>query len=373
MPTIFNKKPRVALLHDYLNQYGGAERVLETFIELFPDAPIYTLFYDKELMGGRFNNKIIKTSFLDKKIIRRNHRFFIPLMPKAAESIDLGDNYDFIISDSAGWSKGINYKNAVHINYLHCPLRYAWEPKRYLDTLIPEYLIKSAGPIIKYLRDWDKETGLKPDILITPSKFTAEKVGRFYNRDTKILHPPIDTDIFFYEPSIEEKIEPYFLTFGRIVHQKRFDLLVSAFNKLDVKLKIVGSGLDIKNIERIKSSPGIDLLNWVEDNELRKLISGAKATIFAQIEDFGMVAAESIACGTPVIAFNEGGFKEIIKEGENGIFFNEQKEESIIDALKKFEKTKFDREAVASSSKQFHKKTFIKDFKKILSDAGLYI
>ncbi len=357
---------RVALVHDYLNQFGGAERVLQTLADIFPEAPIYALFYDKEGMKGRFADKNIKTSFLDKPLIRKRHRWFIPLFAKAAETLNLGDKYDLIISDSYGFAKGISYSKGLHISYIHTPLRYAWEPEFYLHTLFPKILLKLATPIINYLRHWDRKTSKKPDLLLTNSRYTAEKIKNFYDRGSTLIYPAVDSKAFYPDKTVKRR--DYYLAFGRIIHFKRFDLVVQAFNKLGLSLKIAGVGPEEKNIKKLIKSPNIEFINrFHSEDELRKLISGAKAVIFPQVEDFGLVAAESISCGTPVIAYAEGGALEIVKNGINGILFYEQTKASLIEAVKKFEKMKFSRRKIVQTSKVFSKESFEKNLNKVIA------
>src|SRR3989338_1249688 len=161
-----DRKLKVALVHDYLNQYGGAERVLECLAEMFPDAPIYTLFYDKKLLRGKFKDRVINTSFLDNIFVRRNHRMFIPFFPKAAEFINLKDKFDLIISNSAGFAKGISHSKGLHISYIHSPLRYAWEPENYLETLLPKFIINLGKPVISYVRKWDYKAAQRPHVVL---------------------------------------------------------------------------------------------------------------------------------------------------------------------------------------------------------------
>ncbi len=360
---------KVALVHDYLNQYGGGERVLECLMEMFPEAPVYTLLHDPEKTGGRFESRVVKTSFLDFKFARRNHRWFIPLMPLAARSLNLGDKYDLIISDTAGFAKGIRYNRQTtkHISYIHTPLRYAWEQDEYLKPIMSNFQLLITKPILNYLKNWDCKYGKRPDVLLANSKFIGKKVKEYYGRPARVIYPPVDTDLFYHEErSPKSKVRSsYYLAIGRILHYKRFDLVVEAFKKLGLPLKIVGSGPELKNIElRIKNneSRNIELLPFVEDdNELRKLYAGAKALIFPQVEDFGLVAAEAQACGTPVIAYNEGGAMEIIENGKTGILFPQQSVESLVGAVELFQKKRFNRKAIAASAQRFSKDNFRKE------------
>ena len=365
---------KVALVHDYLNQFGGAERVLETLTEIFPEAPIYTIFYDQKKMSGKFGNSEIKTSPLGNLFTmfphRWRHRPFIPFFPKATEAINLGDKYDLIISDSAGWSKGVTYRKGIHISYIHSPLRYAWEPELYLGTLFPELVIKMASPIISYLKNWDKRTAKKPDMLLANSNHTARRIKEFYDRDAQVLYPPVDTEIFYPDKSVKKK--SYYLAFGRIMHFKKFDLVVKAFNELGLPLKIVGSGPEENKVRKLIKSSKIEMTNgFRDDSSLRKLMTEAKALIFPQVEDFGLVAAETIACGTPVIAYAGGGALEIVKDGVNGVLFNEQTPESLTQAVRKFEKMKFDQKKVSKTANIFSRENFKENLLRVLDSVAL--
>lgn len=358
---------KVALVHDYLNQYGGAERVLECLMEMFPEAPVYTLLHDAEKTGGRFESRVVQTSFLDFKFARRNHRWFIPFMPLAARSLNLGDKYDLIISDTAGFAKGIRYNRGTtkHISYIHTPLRYAWEQEEYLRPVLSDFKLKLSRPILNYLKNWDHKYGKRPDVLLANSKFIGKKVKEYYGRPARVIYPPIDLDVFYhddkeYKPKSKN---PYYLAIGRVLHYKRFDLVVEAFKKLGLNLKIAGSGPELENIKKLSAgAKNIEFVSFMNDeNDLRKLYAGARAVIFPQVEDFGLVAAEAQACGTPVIAYAEGGATEIIENGKTGILFPQQSVESLVGAVELFQKKRFSRKAIATSAKRFSKDNFRKE------------
>lgn len=358
-------KLRVALVHDYLNQYGGAERVLECLAEMFPEAPIYTLFYDKHLLRGKFKDRIIKTSFLDYALVRNHHRLFIPFFPKAAEYLNLKDEFDLIISDSAGFAKGVSHSRGIHISYVHSPLRYAWEPEHYLETLLPKTLIRVSKPILSYLRRWDYQAGQKPDIVIANSHFIAEKIAEFYDREAKVIHPPVDERF-----SSEHIDRPgnYFVAYGRMIHYKRFDLIIEAFNKLELPLLLVGAGPHRKKLEKMIISPQIKFLDPPSDEELVNILKHAKALIFPQIEDFGLVAAEAVSAGVPVIAYAEGGVKEIVEEGRNGVLFKKQHPDSIVKAVASFLNSDLDRSAIRENARKFSKNHFKKKFSEVVQN-----
>ena len=357
---------KIALVHDYLNQYGGAERVLEAFCEAFPKAPIYTLFYDKEKTFGKFEGRVKGVSFLNNKIVIENHRLFIPLMPLAASLMKVGGEYDVILSSSAGYGKGIGYgKNSVHVAYCHTPLRYAWESGNYFNwNPIASF---AAAPALDYLRSWDFAAGQKPDLILANSNFIAGKIKNYYQKDAKVLHPPVDLEKFYYNPSIGKR--GFFLAIGRLMHYKKFDFIIKAFKRLDLPLVVVGDGPELKNLKKIASSK-IHFLPFVKENELRPLYNAAEALIFPQVEDFGLVAAEAQACGTPVIAFNGGGAKEIVHDGITGILFNEYAPYGIEMAVKKSLNIPFDRRLISRSAQKFSKEIFKEEILDIVNEVA---
>ncbi|MEK7624620.1 MAG: glycosyltransferase [Patescibacteria group bacterium] len=359
---------RVAIVHDYLNQCGGAEKVLAVLAEIFPQAPIYTLFYDEKKTRGYFANRVKKTSFLDFGIVRNHHRFFIPLLPLASSNLKLDRSYDLIISSSAGYAKGFNFKNAFHICYCHTPLRYAWE-KNYLEGLdlfrIPS-LKTLAKPIRAALRHWDKKTSRQVNFFIANSRFTAQKIKNFYQRDSEIVYPPVNLENFYPEP--RGKTENYFLMVGRLLHYKRFDLGVKVFNRLNIPLKIIGEGPELQKLKTLAKSSLIEFIPFVENlEELRKIYSRARALIFPQIEDFGLVAAEAQACGLPVIGYNAGGLKEIVEEGKTGLFFNEQTPEAVAKAIDLFDKMRFSKTKIVQNAKRFSEDSFKSKIQEIIN------
>ncbi len=357
---------KVALVHDYLNQYGGGERVLEVLMEMFPEAPVYTILHDEAKTGGRFAGRVKGASFLNFQLARDYHRLFIPLMPLAAKSLALGDRYDLIISDTAGFAKGISYDSSAtkHLSYIHTPLRYAWETKDYFNNRI---FTSVFAPAFKYLKNWDRAAAMRPDCLLANSEFIARKVKDYYGRDARVVYPPVDKKIFYRERAAA-KDRDYYLAAGRLLHYKRFDLIVDAFAGSGLPLKIVGAGPEknrlVARAAELKAS-NITFLPFVSDDELRRLYCGAKALVFPQVEDFGLVAAEAQACGTPIIAYAAGGAKEIVSDGMTGVLFYSQTTEHLVAAVREFEKRKFNRQKIAAAGKRFAKE----EFKKSVIDA----
>jgi glycosyltransferase involved in cell wall biosynthesis len=362
---------KVAILHDYLNQFGGAERVLETILEIFPDADLYTLLYDREKTFGIFERNLVGTSILNRfSIVKQKHRFFIPLMPIASNLLSSKKEYDLVISSTAGYAKGFHIKGKYHISYCHSPLRYAWEVDYLKNLPFAPWPLKEmiVNPIAKILRKWDIHASTHVNLFITNSKYIQEKVKSYYKREAVVIYPPVDTKIFFPESKKQER--EYYLMAGRLLYYKGFDIAIKAFNRLRKPLIIVGNGPEYAKLKSLVKSPLIEFRNSVSDNELRILYSNAKAFIFPQIEDFGLVAAEAQLCGSPIIAFNQGGGAEIVIHKKTGIHFSEQTPEAIERAVREFEALSFDKKAIEKSGERFTKEQFISNFKKIVQASG---
>ncbi len=352
---------KVALIHDYLTQYGGAERVLEALCEIYPDAPIYTLIYDEKLIEKKFPGRKIYSSFLQKvPFAKKRHRSFLVLMPLAIEQFDLSD-YDLVISDTASYAKGvITLPKTKHICYCHTPTRYAWDDShKYIrDFPFPDFVKKFIPYFMTYIRTWDFQASQRPDFYLANSNFVAKRIKKYYKQDALVIHPPVDTLKFnFSKNSAKKNKGSYFLMVGRLLSYKKFDLAITAFSKIGLPLKIVGNGPERKKLEKI-ASDNIEFLGALEDEKLREYYQNAKALIFPQEEDFGIVPLEAMALGRPVIAFEAGGARETVISGKTGIFFKEQTEESIIDAVSRFKDLSFDVDFIRNHAKTFDKKIF---------------
>lgn len=359
---------KVAFVHDYLNQYGGAERVLEAFCELWPEAPIYTLLYDKKKLAGIFGQRRIYTSFLQKiPLVTGHHRPFLFLMPMAIEQLNLL-GYDLVISDSASYAKGvITRPDALHICYCHTPTRYIWDDchKYARDFYYPSWVKRVIPFFLNYLRLWDEAAAGRVDKFIANSQFIAGRIKKYYRREAEVIYPPARLDLF--RPAAAE-MGDYFLAVGRFLPYKKLDLVIEAFNQLGLSLVIVGDGPKaernrLKNLAR----RNIKFVGWADDAALNGYYQHCRALIFPQEEDFGIAAVEAMACGRPVIAYKKGGALETVKEGETGIFFEEPTMDSLMAAVKKFEKMAhlFQPVFIRRHSEQFDKEIFkikIKNF-----------
>ena len=348
---------KIALVHDYLNQYGGAERVLQEFLKIFPDAHLYTIFYSHKQLNGLFAPYIKKTSFLDFELARSRHRFFIPLMPAAVKNLKLKEAYDLVISGTAGFGKGIDANGAFHLSYCHTPLRYAWEADSYFENPFFKFISK---PAFRYLRHWDFKAAQASNLILANSSFIAGKIKLYYKRDAEVVYPPVDQKKFYRDRNFKPRnAGPYYLAVGRLLRYKKFDLAIEAFSKLGLRLKIVGQGPEEKRLKALAAGfPNIEFLSFVSDEELRKLYQGAAALIFPQVEDFGLTAAEAQACGAPVVAFAAGGALEIVKDGITGVLFNEPTAAGLISAVERFQKLDLNSRAISKSASRFSSERF---------------
>ncbi len=347
---------KIALVHDYLVQYGGAERVLECFTELFPEATIYTLVYSQKLMRGKFSEKRIKTSFVQKiPLAKKKHRIFPLFMTIGIEQFDFSD-YDVVLSDSSSYAKGIiTNPSTLHICYMHTPMRYAWDDcQKYVNDFYFPNIIKKMIPfVMNYIRLWDKVSADRPDKIIANSRFVAKRIKKYYRREATIIHPPVNIDNF----QIIKKQEPYFLMVGRLIAYKRFDISIKAFNQLGLKLKVIGRGPELKRLKKMAGS-NIEFLGRVPDDKLADYYARCQAFIFPQEEDFGIVAIEAMASGRPLIAYRGGDIVEHMEEGKMGIYFDNQEVSDIVEAVKKFQQQNFNPEYIKKQTLKFDKREF---------------
>jgi glycosyltransferase involved in cell wall biosynthesis len=332
---------RVAIVHDWLVTYAGAERVLTHLLEMYPDADLFSVIdfltdHDRARIGGKTAN----TSFIQRlPFARRRYRSYLPLMPLAIEQFDLS-GYNLVISSSHAVAKGVlTGPHQAHVSYVHSPMRYAWDLQhQYLAESGMESGIKSwvARWLLHRLRIWDGRTASGVDEFVTNSRFIARRVRKAYGRHSTVVHPPVDISRI----SFGETKATFYLTASRMVPYKRIDLIVEAFAAMpDKRLVVVGDGPEMHKIRRLVT-PNVELLGFQSDDVLLRLMREARAFVFAAEEDFGIAPVEAQASGTPVIAFGRGGALEtIVAEGEapTGMFFHEQSRESIVEAITEFE------------------------------------
>lgn len=360
---------RVALVHDWIVNIGGAEKVLKVINEIFPKADIFTLLYSKDTIKKLGLSNRIYASFINKLPKATNkYSYYLPLMPIAIEQFDMS-NYDLIISSSHCVAKGVLTKSyQLHICYCHTPMRYLWDLYfPYLRDHNVERGLKGVlvRLIFHYLRMWDVVSSNRVDYFIANSKNVADRIKKIYRREAIVIYPPVDLEKFY----VSEKKEEYFLVLSRLVPYKKVDLVVEVFNDLKLPLVIIGDGEEREKIKKI-ARENIRILGWQEDKVVREYLSKAQALIFPSEEDFGIVPVEAQASGTPVIAFNRGGAKETVIDGKTGVLFDEQSVPSLKKAILRFlrEKDNFKKEEILLNAKKFSKERFIEEFKSFIDE-----
>lgn len=353
---------KVAIIHDWLVNYGGAERVVEAILEIYPDADIYTLVYD-EKMSRFFKKDRIKTTFIQK--IPKASKIYpklLPLMPWAFEELDLTE-YDLVISSSSCCSKGvITSPNTKHISYIHSPMRYIWD-------LYHDYK-KRSGVITKIfmqlfsksLREWDYISSQRIDIILANSNYVSKRIKKYWNRDSKVIYPPVNIEKL--GPNYKEP-EDFYVVFSRFVAYKRIDLAIEACKKIGRKLVVIGDGEQREYLKKL-ANKDIIFTGRIGDEEVKDYLQRCKALIFCAEEDFGIIPLEAQACGRPVIAYGKGGALETIVVNETGLFFKEQKIEEVIKIIYEFEKLEWDSKKIFEHAMKFSKERFKKEIKEII-------
>ena len=362
-----SSKLRVAIVHDFLYTYAGAERVLEQILAVYPDADLFALFdFLPPDSRGFIRNKPVKTSFIQRMpLARRKHRAYLPLMPLAIEQLDVS-KYDLVISSSYLAAKGvITRPNQLHVCYCHTPVRFAWDMQgQYLDQgkMLRGFRSIIARSILHYIRNWDVRSANGVDIFVTNSRFVGQRVEKIYRRRSTVIFPPVNTNRF----TVHAEKEDFYLTASRLVSYKRIDLIVEAFNRMpDKKLIVVGDGPEMESL-KAKAGPNVRLLGQQSGERLRRYLQLARGFIFAAEEDFGIAPVEANACGTPVLAFGRGGVMETIVPGKTGLFFNEQTPQSLIDALKEFETIQWDPAVIRAQAEKFSERRFRHELRSLI-------
>jgi glycosyltransferase involved in cell wall biosynthesis len=359
---------RVALIHDHLAQNGGAEKVLKVFAEMFPEAPIFTLLYEKKNADKYFKDRHIETSVIQKLPGGIKHyQWYMPFMPMAVEFFDL-KNYDLVISDASAFAKGvITSPYTLHICYCHTPTRYIWsDTHQYINELrYNKYFKKIISLLLNYIRMWDKLAADRVDKFIANSKIVQRRIVKYYKRDSAVIYPPVEIEKF----NIADSPEDYFLIGGRLAPYKRVDIVIEAFKKLGKKLKVFGDGIDLNRLKKIAGdSKNIEFLGRVDDETMAGLYRKCQAFINPQEEDFGITVVEAMASGRPVIAFRKGGAMETVIEGETGIFFDKQDAESLSEAVLSFDSAKFNPQKIRAHAEKFGVERFKDEIKKFIEE-----
>lgn len=359
-----HRAPKVALVHDYLIQDGGAERVLLTFHEMFPRAPIYTLFHVPERMHKGFKHADIRPTRLNNMpFAKSKYQWYLPFMAEAIESIDLS-GYDLVISSCSSFAKGvIADPDSMHICYLHTPTRFLWQERLgYVHDLPQPGIVKRFIPkYLHNLRTWDRLAAERPDMLITNSQISKARIKRFYQRNADVIEPPVEIEGI----PLSTKPGSFWLTGGRLVPYKRFDLVVRAFAKLNLPLKIFGDGPERHKLEKMAGSK-TEFLGHIPEREKIELFQNAIAFLHPQLEDFGITAVEAMAAGRPIIAFGQGGAAETVLDGVTGQFFEVQCWEDIGNAAIRFDPGRYDPRRIRAHAERFSKTRFKERMKTLI-------
>ncbi len=346
---------RVAIVHDWLNQRGGAEVVLEALVEMIPQSPIYTSMYWSQAMPQAYRSWDIRTSFMDRlPLVKRHHQPFLPLYPFAFESFDF-TGYDLVISNKSGFCHGvITSPNTLHICYCLTPTRFLWDYAAYAQRERLSRLARRAlPPFLNYLRVWDRAAADRVDHFVAISRTIQRRIAKYYRHDSAIIYPPVDTGKFTPSDSQDD----YFLIVSRLIPYKRIDLAVRAFNELGLPLVIIGDGRDRDSLQAL-AKDNVKFLGHVPDGEVGDYFARCRAFVLPGQEDFCIAPVEAQAAGRPVIAYAVGGALDTVKEGVTGAFFHEQTPEALIEVIKEFDETSYDPVAIRRNAERFDKQVF---------------
>lgn len=368
-----NQNLKVAVIHDWLVTYAGAERVLERMLSAFPQADIFSLIdFLKPEQRGFIGHRSVKTSFIQNlPKARTAYRQYLPLMPLAIEQFDLS-GYDLVLSSSHAVAKGVlTGPEQLHVCMCYSPIRYAWDLQhQYLRESNLEQGVKSAvvRALLHYVRLWDVRTAPNVDMFISISEFIAKRINKVYRRPSLVLYPPVDTFAF----TVSEERSDFYMTASRMVPYKRIDLIVEAFSRMpDKRLIVIGDGPEMAKI-RALAAPNVTIMGYQSFEVMRDHMRRARAFVFAAEEDFGIAPIEAQACGTPVIAYGRGGALETVRDGETGLFFEEQTPRSLMEAIFRFEdrEAKFNPKTCRTNALRFSNERFDLEFKQAMNAVG---
>ncbi len=362
---------RTALVHDWLTGMRGGEKVLDAICELYPDAPLYCLVHVPGSVSPRIERRRIVTSIVQG--LPGSHHFYrqyLPLFPAAIEWLDL-DGYDLVISTSHCAAKAVVARGgAVHVDYCHSPMRYAW------DQFDEYFGVGQVGrlrnglfrPMMAALARWDRATADRVDRFVANSQYVAGRIRRYYNRGSTVVYPPVDT-AFYRPPDDHGRPRSRFLIVSALVPYKRLDVAIAACRQVRVPLTIVGTGPERARLERAGGSE-VEFLGWRSDDEIRTLYQQSKAVLLPGIEDFGLVPVEAQACGCPVVAFGEGGAAESVLDGETGVLVTERSVDAFAAGLTRLSSLSLDEGHLRQNALRFSKDAFLEGFKLAIADAA---
>lgn len=358
---------KIAIVHDYLNQYGGAERTLDALHEAFPDAPIFTSIFLPEQFPSHFSQWDVRTSFMQGLPFLRNHfKKYLPLYPLAFRRFDL-TGFDVILSSSSAFAKGVSVPDgARHICYCYSPMRFVWDRDRYFEKeSIPFFLKPPLSFALERLKWWDLKTNEGVDHFVGISEHIRQRIRTCYGRDADVLYPPVEVETFDYS----DRPGDYYLIVSRLNPYKRIELAIEACERTGRRLKIVGKG-PFELILRQMAGPRTEFLGGVSFQELKSLLVGARAFIFPGEEDFGIAPVEAMAAGRPVIALAAGGALETVVEGKTGLFFESPTVDCLSKALIRFERMTFDPAVIRRHAERFNRAAFVNGIRQLIQRDG---
>ena len=357
---------KVAIVHYWLVNWRGGEKVLEALLDIYPNSDVYTHVYNRVRTENKLKDVSVYTTFINSLPFSGSlYQKYLFLMPMALEQLDLRE-YDLVISSESGPAKGVIVSpDALHICYCHSPMRYVWD-------MYPDYLARSGAlarwfmrPLMHYLKMWDRLSADRVDYFISNSKFVKQRIGKFYRREAEVIYPPVDIDEF----ELKKEKDDYYIFLGQLAPYKRADLVVDSFLENGRRLIVIGEGEQYDELKK-KEGSNVSILGRVPWDECKKFLANAKALIFPGVEDFGMVPVEAMACGTPVIAFGKGGALETVKDGVSGLFFYEQSVSSLNACIERYESISgdFDAFKIRRHAERFSKEVFLEKLKDFIDE-----
>ena len=372
---------RVALIHDYITCFGGAEKTFKALVKIFPQAKVYTLFYDPRIKEKFFPKIEIKTSFLQKfpAVLRKKYQLLLPFLPIAAETLDFRE-FDIVISSSFSWAKGIITRpRTKHISYCYSPNRYLWLRENNNKSFLWRNLLSKI--LIHYSRIWDRQASERVDYFVACSKTVKQRIKKYYKRDSTVIYPPvqISSSGFLASPAggqipDSKPKKEFYLIVSQLRKYKRIDLAVKAFNKLGLNLVIIGEGLEKKKLKKL-AKKNVKFLGWQPSRVVDKYYKNCAAFIFPGEDDFGIAPVEAMSWGKPVLAFRKGGAIETVIEGKTGEFFEVQHPAVLADGIRRLRGnlSKYNSKLIRKQAEKFSQERFEKKFKSFIKKAMLEV
>src|SRR5688572_21345068 len=355
---------RVALVHDFLLDLRGAERVFAAICDAWPDADVYTAVYDERGTEGRFADRHPRTSFLQRvRPTSRTFRPLLPLYPHAIESFDLR-GYDTVVSSSSAWAHGVLVEpGATHVCYCHNPFRYAWTEREATLAARNPLTRPPLRLLLNRWRQWDWIAAQRVDRYVANSRLTAARVQRYFGRESTVLHPPVELARFREAP-----VGEHYMVLAELMAHKRIDVAVRAFNALGLPLVVVGDGPELRRLRRM-AGPTVTFTGRISDERVADLLARARALVVTATEEFGIAAVEALTAGRPVIALGHGGVRESVVEGVTGTFFERCDPAALAEAVQRFDPLAIDPRACRAAAERFGAERFRDQLKRIVADA----